>query len=211
VALVDRESGTAGGAEQDDPLLRLLPRAVDGDAVAVRAVLFALSPEMTRAARAVLGASDAELDDAVQESLLGLLHALPSFRGECGLRRFANRIAVRTALRVRRRGQRRVAHAESLAEAGASEPPERSRRGPDVQHLAARRKALLLELLDALPEVQAETLALRVVLGYSLEETASATGVPVNTVRSRVRLAREALRARIESEPGLHELFGGEP
>jgi RNA polymerase sigma-70 factor (ECF subfamily) len=41
------------------------------------------------------------------------------------------------------------------------------------------------------------------VLGWSLEEVASATGVPVNTVRSRVRLAKEALRRRIEALPHL--------
>jgi len=67
--------------------------------------------------------------------------------------------------------------------------------------MVQRRQASLHALLDTLPEVQGETLALRVVLGLSLLETAEATGVPVNTVRSRVRLAREALRARIEAEP----------
>ncbi|HMI92524.1 MAG TPA: sigma factor-like helix-turn-helix DNA-binding protein [Polyangiales bacterium] len=74
-------------------------------------------------------------------------------------------------------------------------------RRPDEQHMVQRRQASLHALLDTLPEVQGETLALRVVLGLSLLETAEATGVPVNTVRSRVRLAREALRARIEAEP----------
>jgi RNA polymerase sigma-70 factor (ECF subfamily) len=42
-----------------------------------------------------------------------------------------------------------------------------------------------------------------VVLGWTLEEVALATGAPVNTVRSRVRLAKEALRRRIEANPRL--------
>jgi RNA polymerase sigma-70 factor (ECF subfamily) len=63
------------------------------------------------------------------------------------------------------------------------------------------------ELLSTLPENQAETLALRVVLGMSLGEVASATGVPLNTVRSRIRLAREALMERIEANPTLLELL----
>jgi RNA polymerase sigma-70 factor (ECF subfamily) len=194
------------GSEEDDPLRALLPRATAGDAVAVRAVVGALSPEVVRVARAVLGGGDGELDDVVQEALLGLLHALPGFRGECSLRGFANRIAVRAALRARRRAKTRVARRAVLAaEAndlhGTPSPP------PDEQHLARRRQALLHGLLDSLPEVQAETLALRVVLGFSLEETAAATAVPLNTVRSRVRLAREALRARVEADPALLELL----
>jgi len=58
-------------------------------------------------------------------------------------------------------------------------------------------------LIQTLPEEQAETLALRVVLGFSLEEVAEATGVPLNTVRSRVRLAKTALKKRIEADPKL--------
>ena len=67
---------------------------------------------------------------------------------------------------------------------------------------------LLRELLEDLPEEQAEALTLRVVMGWSLEEVARASGAPVNTVRSRVRLAKEALRARIEARPALAELKG---
>jgi RNA polymerase sigma-70 factor (ECF subfamily) len=62
--------------------------------------------------------------------------------------------------------------------------------------------------LEDLPEEQAEALTLRVVMGWSLEEVARASGAPVNTVRSRVRLAKEALRARIDAQPALAELRG---
>jgi RNA polymerase sigma-70 factor (ECF subfamily) len=48
-------------------------------------------------------------------------------------------------------------------------------------------------------------------LSWSLEEVASATGAPVNTVRSRVRLAKEALRKRIEADPSLTDDLEGTP
>ena len=51
--------------------------------------------------------------------------------------------------------------------------------------------------LEALPEEQAEVLVMQFVLGFSPSEIAGATGVPVNTVRSRVRLGREALAKRL--------------
>jgi DNA-directed RNA polymerase specialized sigma24 family protein len=51
---------------------------------------------------------------------------------------------------------------------------------------------------------------MRVVLGRSIEEIAQETDAPVNTVRSRLRLAKEALRLRIETDPSLGELLLGE-
>jgi RNA polymerase sigma-70 factor (ECF subfamily) len=47
---------------------------------------------------------------------------------------------------------------------------------------------------------------MKVVLGYSLEEIAQATGVPVNTVRSRMLTAKETMRQRIERDPRLADL-----
>ena len=66
---------------------------------------------------------------------------------------------------------------------------------------AGVRRALLRQLLGEIPVEQAEALAMRVVLGWSLDEIASQAGVPLNTVRSRLRLAKEALRRKIEAAP----------
>ena len=191
---------------ETESLLGCLPQALAGDTGATRTLLNAVAPDVARVARAVLGAGAADLDDVIQEALLGLMHALPSFRGDCSLRRFANRIAVRAALHARRRAGRRDERLAEFALLGEPDAPE----APDAQWRSEQRRTLLRELLDELPEPQAETLALRVMLGFSLEETAAATGVPVNTVRSRVRLAREALRTRIEASRALRELFGVE-
>ena len=62
-----------------------------------------------------------------------------------------------------------------------------------------------------LPDRAQTALALRVVLGLSLGEVAAATHVPLNTVRSRIRLAKEALMARIEADPALLELLEPTP
>jgi RNA polymerase sigma-70 factor (ECF subfamily) len=42
-------------------------------------------------------------------------------------------------------------------------------------------------------------------VGWSLAELAEATGAPLNTVRSRLRLGKEALRRRIQGDPVLAE------
>jgi RNA polymerase sigma factor (sigma-70 family) len=140
----------------------------------------------------------------VAADVIALVRALPAFRGECHPAGYATRITLRVALRVRRNVKRDTSRREVLGVLSAAE--ELGFTSDDA--LAARRRELLRELLEDLPEEQAEALTLRVVLGFSLEEVSRASGAPINTVRSRVRLAKEALRQRIEALPVLAELKG---
>jgi RNA polymerase sigma-70 factor (ECF subfamily) len=160
-------------------------------------------PTLTRVAAGVLGARHADLDDAVQQSMIALVRALPAFRGECHPAGYASRITLRVALRVRRNVKRDTNRREAF---GQLDESDELGPAPSDDALASRRRELLRELLEDLPEEQAEALTLRVVMGWSLEEVARASGAPVNTVRSRVRLAKEALRSRIEAQPALAEL-----
>lgn len=189
-------------AELVDPLAGWLEPALAGDPSALRALLRALAPEIARVVRAMLGPSDPSLEDVVQDSLLALVRALSGFRRDCSARHFATRIAARTALRHRRRARaalvRDSAHEQVRR---AAQPWERS------NDADARRWSLLRQLVDELPERQSEVLALRFMLGYSLEETARAVDAPVNTVRSRIRLAKQALRERLEADAALARLF----
>jgi RNA polymerase sigma-70 factor (ECF subfamily) len=158
---------------------------------------------MMRVARTVLGVSASEAEDTLQESLLAFVEALPSFRGECGLKHYGCSIATHVALRTRRRAAAaaRRGPADDACDCVAPEADD-----PHAAALSARRSALMLRLLDELPEEQSATLVMRVLLGFSLADVAEATGVPVNTVRSRIRLAKEALRRRIEGDPRSAEL-----
>src|ERR1700733_808845 len=87
--------------------MELARSAATGDAVATRRLLELVAPRVIRAARAVMGAHHPDFEDAIQLTLIALIHALPSFRGECAPERFAARIAVRTAGAVRRRARTR--------------------------------------------------------------------------------------------------------
>lgn len=196
MAAVTAAQHQAREAEQ----IALALRAASGDLDATRQLLAQLSPVVGRVVAGVVGASHADFDDVAQQSMLAVLRALPGFRGECHPAGYASRIAFRVALRARKQRGRELSRLSSFAsssseEAWAPSPVEISN--------AERRRQLLRELLLQLPEEQAETLGMRVVLGFSLDEVARATGAPTNTVRSRVRLAKEALRRSIERTPGL--------
>jgi len=176
--------------------LLLAKAAAGGDVRATKRLLELVAPRVVRAARAVMGPGHPDLQDATQLALIGFIQALPTFRGECDPAQFAARIAVRCAGAVRRR-----ARTHSMACDGAVDLDTIEGAGSDLA--AARRRAIVRMLLDELPEAQAEALALRVALGWSLKEIADATSTPLNTVRSRLRLAKEALRRRIGDDPTL--------
>lgn len=187
---------------REDALESVAFQAARGNGAAIRQLFTALAPALLRAARGVLGPSHPELDDVVQMALLRTLKALPAFRGECKVSHFASRIGVRTAIdHARQLSAQRRAEEESLTREDATQPMHASEPG---QRLLAR--LLLHELTD----VQAETLVLRSVFGCTIAEVAQATGAPENTVRSRLRLAKAALRRRLDGDPGMAALIRGD-
>ncbi|MBX3229574.1 MAG: RNA polymerase sigma factor [Labilithrix sp.] len=183
------------------PLVLLAREAAAGDSAATSKLLRAIAPKLIAVVKAILGAGHADVDDAVQQTLIGFVQGLPAFRGDCDPTGYGRVIAVRTAVAIRKRARARDAKTDPAADAdtmaGTASPREDT--------FARRRKAALRDLLAELPQEQGEAIAMRVVLGFSLEEIASQSGAPLNTVRSRLRLAKERLRARIESDPDLRE------
>jgi RNA polymerase sigma factor (sigma-70 family) len=194
VALVSAEEPASHG----DPAIELARAASQGDVRATRQVLELVAPRVARAVRAVMGPLHTDLDDATQLALIGFIQALPSFRGDCQPVQFAARIAVRTAWAARRRAAARHVRQDPSADLDTL-------RAPPAELGAARRREAVRRLLDDLPEEQAEALALRIILGWSVKEIADAMGAPLNTVRSRLRLAKETLRRRVAEDPTLAE------
>jgi RNA polymerase sigma-70 factor (ECF subfamily) len=192
----------AAQSDRRDSLGDLAHAAVAGDLAATRQVLEAVAPRVVAVVRRVLGGSHPDVDDIAQESFIAIVKALPAFRGDCSLRGYAARIAVRTAVTARKRTARKL---EQLRELHQEESlGSRAPSAGDRAH-ARNRLELLRTLLAELPAGQGETLALRVVLGCSIQEIAQTTDVPVNTVRSRLRLAKQAMRTRIEEDPDIAE------
>lgn len=165
----------------------LVERAVAGELDAITELLRNLGPLVARTVRVILGAQHPDADDVVQQSFVALIRSLPHYRAESNLNTYTSRITTRTALAARRRERRRSEVHESYALA----QPEQlvSPREEVASHVHA--------LLGELVEEQAETLALRTVLGFSIDEIAEAMQVPRNTVKSRLRLAKAALRERL--------------
>jgi RNA polymerase sigma factor (sigma-70 family) len=199
-------AGTTAGHARLSPVVR---KAQAGDAEAIAQLVSELGPGVLRAVSALLGREHPDLEDLAQDVLLAVVAGLPDFRGESTLLHFAVRIAARKSVLVRRRRRSVVGWLETF---WRGEHPLHE--GPATAHEAVRgdrQRALLRSLLSELPDAQAEALMLRVVCGHSIEEISVITETPFNTVRSRLRLAKEALRQRIEAEPKWAELGQEEP
>jgi len=197
-----------GGAGQER-LTPLVLRAQQGEPDAVAQIVAELAPGVLRALTALLGRAHPDIEDLAQDVLLAVIAALPDFRGDSTLLHFAVRIAARKSVLVRRRARSVLGWLESFWH---GEHP--LRQAPSTAHdevRGERQRALLRLLLSELPDAQAEALMLRVVCGHSIEEISVITQTPFNTVRSRLRLAKEALRQRIEAEPRWAELGQEKP
>jgi RNA polymerase sigma-70 factor (ECF subfamily) len=189
-----------------DPLEQLVAPVIDRDPAAVESFVRAAAPAVLRVVQRILGAQHPEVADIVQESLFAAIEALNTFEGKCTVRHFVWRVAALTAMNARRRLRLReqITASDGDADRYASDEPS-----PLGRTLAARRRDAFRLLLDELPSAQSEVLALHCVLGFTVAETAQATGVPVNTVRSRLLAAKAALRERLQQDPELWELVQG--
>ena len=211
--LVPKTDGAPGREREPrhaDELARVASAASAGDRGAIRALLVALGPHLLRTVRSVLGRDSSDVDDVAQEAALVVLGALPGFRGEGSVVRFAVRTAVLVAMNARRKRatmKRGRGVTDDVPDIEALAAPSDS---PEQRVASARAASAVRALLATLPAAQAEALALHCIAGCSLAEIAAATNAPQETVKSRLRLARQALRRTLERTPGMVELLEGD-
>jgi RNA polymerase sigma-70 factor (ECF subfamily) len=172
---------------QAAPDLALMRRVVDGDHRSRQDLMRRLLPRAQRLCQALLrNGTDAK--DASQSALLQVLRSAHTYRGECSIEHWSDRIVTRTALRwiaAERRTRQEPLADETSGEHGASQP-----------------RVLLRECLNRLQEPQRTTLLLRAGFEYSIEEIASLTDVSPNTVKDRLTRARQTLRALVRTPEG---------
>jgi RNA polymerase sigma-70 factor, ECF subfamily len=131
-----------------------------------------------------LGARDDELPDLLQEVFLVAHRKLPEFEGRARVTTWLFSICHNVFRASRRR--RREQPLPDQADDATSVAPQR-------EELLSARKLLL-----GLPEEQRIVFLLFELEGLSGDEIAEALSIPVGTVRSRLRLARESFRNALD-------------
>ena len=157
-----------------------------------------------RAARAVLR-DDAEAEDVMQEAWVRAYAHLDQFAGKARFSTWLLRIAVHEALA---RARKRARHAdvdplddESPDNASAAESPEHA------AHSAELSRAIEAAI-DELPSAFRVVFMLRAIEGLSVAETAEATGLREETVKTRLfRAKNQLVRLLAEHEDSVTEAF----
>ena len=166
----------------------LAREALGQDPEAVRRFVLAIAPAIRRACRGVMGARHTELEDTIQDCFIDATRALAGYRFHGNLLGYVTRIAINRALASRRRSVARVRHLQLLEDLHDESPLA------DASAGEIERTEVMRDLMRRVRPIQAETLIMRVVLGFSVEEIAVATDVSVNTVKTRLRLGKKTLR-----------------
>lgn len=183
------------GPGSPNAALELVSLAAAGDPMAQRRLIDRLQRRVHGISLAILGnASDAE--DTTQTGLLEILKSAGTFRGE-NLLAWADRIAVRTAIRQARQRRIRAMQYEGRADLDdVAGRVEESSFEDAIPHT-------LVEYLALLPEARRVVVVLRHVMEYSIEEIAELTEVSPNTVKDRLLNARAQLRRLIRRDLSL--------
>lgn len=138
----------------------------------------------------IVGTRDAA-EDCAQEAFTRALRAWSGWRGDVPAEAWLHRIAINTAMTLRRR--EKIRGLPSLLRRLGAPPP-----GPDpAEHVHSR--SVLAEL-RSLPPKQAAALILRHYHGYTNREIAAALGVSERTVGQRLADGLRKMRERLEAE-----------
>ena len=170
-------------------------QAAEGDRVRSDATLTAFVAEhydrLLGLARLVCR-DTADAADAVQVGLEQAWRRRATLHDETRLRPWLDRIVIREAVRVRKNRQSWLSRMfASRPDITWIEPADR--RASEPSTFAALRAAFA----HLSPEQRA-VVALHLHLGYTITETAAIVGVPEETARSRLRLAKQRLRRELE-------------
>ena len=172
--------------------LELAQKAAGGDKRAQRMLVDRLMNRV-RSTVGYLAGGHADADDYAQLALVEILKSLESYRGETKLDYWADKIAVRTAMRHIKKKRR-------LLNRSAPFTPEIVEGTADSPHRDAARQRLRKRLAAHIAKLKPErrtVVTLRLVHEYSISEIADITGAPINTVRDRLRVGKKNLQKSI--------------
>jgi RNA polymerase sigma-70 factor, ECF subfamily len=172
----------------------LVERARAHDEAAFAALVDLYAAPLYRIVHRML-ADDMEAEGIAQETFWRFWRVLPRYRSEQPLLPYLATIASNLA-RDRHRRDRRIEDAavEDVLESSALE--EDSGLEQWMEDEATLKK--LAELVRDLPLAYRTVVALRYEAGMSYEQLAAALSLPLNTVRTHLRRAKQILRQRLE-------------
>jgi len=167
----------------------IIKNAAKGDIASFERIYKALSPYVYTLVYAMMG-NEPDSADVTQDVFLSIHKNLRYFNFRSNLKTWAHRIAVNTALNAlakRNRSGRRTVELDAAFDISSNELP--------AEETIAKKEAgeQVYRMLSALSAEQRACVVLRDMQGLSYKEIALATESNINTVRTRLKRARETL------------------
>jgi RNA polymerase sigma-70 factor (ECF subfamily) len=169
----------------------LTDRAIRGDRGAFNVLMNRHRDQLHVICRRITG-HEQDAQDALQDALVTAWRQLGTFQGRAKLSTWLYRIATNAAIDERRRRDRRPAPTEAIL--------DRPVPGPSVADRVADRVTLSCALAQLPPRFRA-AVVLREYCGMSYREIADVRQLPIDTVKSQLSRARQAL-VDLLAEPG---------
>ena len=140
--------------------------------------------------------------DAVQEALISAFRRFHTFRGD-SLRSWLARVVVNACYDEMRRKRRQHSVPLELFNAEGEEIENSywlvdPQSDPELQYESSELESAIQKSLDKLPPIYRLMLVLVDIEGLSYEEAASAAGIPVGTVKSRLARARLQMQRSLQ-------------
>ena len=145
-----------------------------------------------------------DAEEATQDVFVKVFHGLKNFRFSSSFNTWLYRIAINTAINIYRKHAR---HGAALLQ--YDELKDTRKVVPDTQEEEADRgdvAARVAALLDNISPEHRSCIVLREIEGLNYKEMAGVLSIPLNTVRSRLKRAREAIIAYCRKEGIRYEL-----
>jgi len=177
-----------------DGLDALVGRAQEGDPEALRALISSQQTYVYSICRGIMR-NEADAADMTQDAFVRLLRTLPSFRAETKFTTWLYRLVTNICLDELRRRGAPVATLDAEGDDGRhidpADPDPWAQ--PERWATAAEDAAELHKALDGLSTPQRLALTMFYFENLRYEDIAEVMGVPLNTVKSHIRRAKERL------------------
>jgi RNA polymerase sigma-70 factor, ECF subfamily len=179
---------------------RLITECLEGRTAAFGELVSRYQDRLYNAVLRLLNnAEDAQ--DVVQEAFLNAYQALDRFKGDSQLYTWLYRIAINTAMTLKRKERVALAKQASARDRDAAELADRSAFNRPDDHMIRTEEERRVQLaLQKLSPDHRLALILKDLEGQKYEEMAETLQVPIGTIRSRLHRARMELREILEEE-----------
>jgi RNA polymerase sigma-70 factor (ECF subfamily) len=201
-----RQSQSASAEERfassHDEDRALLARAAVGEEAAVRKLYRNHIGKLQRHAARILGPTDPDVEDVVQQSFLAALDGAAKFDGRSTVQTWLFGIVTRRALDAARARYRRRRFSRLLESVGLSGGDTS---GPDRAYQAANEVERTLAVLSPLQRV---VFVLHDIEGYTFAEISGLTDVGISTLHGRLLAARKCIDEHVHTD-GERPVIGG--